>query len=234
MRNQVFCRSWALEATWHPQRLQGHGVLYALLPLLGAGTDPRATLRRHAGPFGCNLWTAPVLLGAMARLEEEGRGDEAAALRDHLAGPLSGVGDVHVWTGMRPAGLLLALGGVLAGHPWLGLAAGLLLYDAALLAARQRGFTRGWQLGAELERAFAAVRPAPRLGHAAHVGLAAAAGALAVWGTARGGPGAFLMPGALVLGYYAARRQWSPGVVFWFLVVLVSLSRRFSNPVGLP
>ncbi len=234
MRKAIERRSWALEATWHPERMQGHGVLHALLPALRPARDLRSALQRHAGPFGCNLWTAPALLGAMARLESEGRGEEAALLRDRLAGPLSGAGDVHVWTAVRPACLVLMLCGVLAGVPWAGILAALVLHDAALVYERRSRFARGWELGEVLERNFASVRPDPRTARALQWLLAGAAGALAVWGTARGGANAFLMPGALALGYYAARRQWSTGITFCLLVVVVSLLRRFSNPVGLP
>jgi hypothetical protein len=234
MRESVRWRGWALEATWHAERLQALGVLYALLPVLRRTADVRAAVERHLAPCGCNLWTAPALLGAVARLESEGRGEEAAALRDRLAGPLSGVGDVHVWTAVRPMSVVLLLLGTLAGHPWLGLVVAVLSHDAIMLVERHRRFARGWALGAGLESQFPAVRPDPRVGQTLHWVLAAVAGALALWGTMRGGTGSFLMPGALLLSYYAARRQWSPGMTFWLLVVLVSLLRRFSNPVGLP
>jgi len=234
MRRAVLRRSWALEASWHPERMQGLAVLYALLPVLRRAQDVPAALLRHAVPFGCNLWTAPALLGALARLESEGRGEEAAAVRDRLASPLSGAGDVHVWTAVRPASLVVLLLGALSGHPWPGIGAAILLHDGALLVERRRRFARGWSLGADLERHFRGVRPDPRVGRVLHWLLAGCAGALAVWGTARGGAHAFLMPGALALSYYAARRQWSPGMTFWLLVVVVSLLRRFSNPVGLP
>jgi hypothetical protein len=234
MRDTVERRAWALEATWHPERMQGHGVLYALLPVLRQLPDVPAAVRRHAGPFGCNLWTAPALLGAMARLESEGRGTEAVALRERLAGALSGAGDVYVWTAVRPAVLLLAVAGVLAGHPVAGWAAAFVGHGLALVVQRRRRFARGWELGAELENGFVRVRPGMRAARALQWLLAAGAGTLAVWGSAHGGANAFLMPGALALGYYAARRQWSTGLTFCLLAVVVSLLRRFSNPVGLP
>jgi len=234
----VFVRGWALDASWHPERMQGHGVVHALAPLLRRQGDVTAALRRHAVAFGCNLWTAPVLLGAMARLESEARGDAATALRDRLAGPLSGAGDVHAWRAVRPASLVVALLGVLCGHAVIGLVAALMLHDAALAWRQLRGFARGWRGGAELPAAFATLIPPPRLGLWLQRGLVLVAGAFAGWGVVSGwqvaASHAFLMGGALLVGYYAAQRQLPPGITFVGLVWVASWLRRFSNPVGLP
>ena len=231
-------RAWPLEASWHPSRQQGIGVLVALLPILRRSADRPAALARHAAPFGCNLWTAPLLLGAMARLEEEGRGAEAADLRDRLSGPLSGAGDLHVWKAVRPAALALVLAGVLFGQPLAGFLVAWLLHALALGRTWHRGFRRGWALGTGLEASFAQVRPNPRLDEALRSALGIAAGALAGWGLVGGwqtAPStAFLMSGALVLGYHAARRSAGSSIAFLGWVLLASVLGRFSNPVGLP
>jgi len=231
-------RAWPLDASWHASRQQGIGVLVALLPVLRRTSDPPAAIARHAGAFGCNLWTAPLLLGAMARLEDDGRGPDAVRLRDRLAGPLSGVGDVHVWKSVRPAVLAVALAGLLVGHPLVGIGVAMLVHVLALGSTWSRGFRRGWALGGELESAFARVRPSARLDRLLQSGLGVLAGALAGWGLVgawQSAPSsAFLMSGALVVGYHAARRSTGWGVAFLGWVLLASVLGRFSNPVGLP
>lgn len=231
-------RAWILDAAWNPISMQGLGVVHALLPVLRHQADLAAGLRRHAVAFGCNLWLAPTLLGAMARLEAESRGDEAAQLRDRLAAPLSGAGDLHVWRAVRPSCLALALVGVLAGHAIAAGVIAVLLHDVALLWRQGHGFEFGWRHGASLESDFQAALPSPRLGRGLQRGLVLVAGGLAGWGLVSGwqvAPShAFLMSGALVVGYYAAQRQFPPGITFVGLVCVAAWLRRFSNPVGLP
>jgi hypothetical protein len=45
---------------------------------------------------------------------------------------------------------------------------------------------------------------------------------------------AFLMSGTVLVGYYAAQRQFPPGITFVAVVWAASWLRSFSNPVGLP
>jgi hypothetical protein len=82
------------------------------------------------------------------------------------------------------------------------------------------------------------VLPPARLGRWLQRALVVVAGGFAGWGIAAGWHAApshaFLMSGALLVGYYAAQRQLSPGITFVGLVWIASWLQRFSNPVGLP
>jgi hypothetical protein len=220
--------------------MQGLGALYALLPVLRRAPDPAAALRRHAGYFNINVWMAPVVLGGMARLEGEGRAVEAAHLRDWLAAPLSGAADVFVWSALRPACLGLALVLVLAGLPAGGLALGLVAYDSPLLWLYAHGFERGAAAGAEMGRALRALQPPAAVVRVLRHAVALLAGGLAAWNLLEAldaAPGrAFGVGAALVLGYYAARRDVSPGITLLILVVLSSLARQVapSQPAWVP
>jgi hypothetical protein len=232
----LLVRASTLEASWVPARMQGLGFARTLLRLR-AGREASG-LAPHAAGFGCNLWTMPAILGAVARLEREDLGPEALALRDRLAGPLSAAGDLHVWRAVRPAALLLGVLGTLLGQPALGLALGISAYDAALVRTWWSGFRVGWVQGARLEEAFAAARPDPRVGRALRRALGLFGGGLAGWGlltAAQAAPSsAFLMSAVLVVGYHAAPRRASVGLAFLGWVLLASLLQRFSSPVGLP
>jgi mannose/fructose/N-acetylgalactosamine-specific phosphotransferase system component IID len=234
----ILRRAWALDATWHPERMQGLGVLHALAPVLRRAADPAAAAARHTAPFNTNLWMAPALLGAMARLEVEGRGAEAARVRDVVAPPLSGMGDASVWNAIRPACVAIGVAGVLAGVPRLGVVLACALYATAALLHVLRGFARGAALGGDLARHVDRVRPSPALRRAARSAVGIAAGALYGFGLVRAwqaAPGAaFVMSGALVLGYTAAKRQLSPGIAFLVLVALVAVARRAVGPAGIP
>ena len=229
----VLLRALSLDASWHPQRMQGLGFLNALLPVLRTSGEVGAGLRRHAGYFNMNVWISPVLLGALARLELEGKGDEAASLRDRLAAPISGAGDTIVWAALCPAALGAALAGVLAGHPLLALALALAAFDVPLGLLAWRGFASGARAGSRL--GLDQVGPALRLAGRVRSVSAALAGGFAAWSAAQGWghpPGtAFLVGGVLVVGYYAGKRQVSPGITFLLLVLLGSVARHVHVPI---
>jgi hypothetical protein len=234
----VLRRAWALDATWHPERMQALGVVHALAPVLQHSDDPAAAGARHVAAFNANLWMAPALVGAMARLELEQRGVDAARVRDALGPPLSGMGDAFVWKALRPACLVVAVAGVVAGVPLTAIAIACALYVAAALYQVCAGYARGVALGADLVRHVERVRPSPAIATAARRLAGLAAGALYGYGLVRAweaAPGAaFLMSVALVLGYTAAKRQLSPGLAFLTLVLGVALLRRIAGPMGMP
>ena len=235
---RIAWRAWSLEASWHPRRLQGAGALFALMPVLRRGIDPAAAVQRHGAPFNANTWMAPAALGAIARLEQDGRGQDAVRVRDVVSPVLSGLGDAYVFQAVRPACIALAVTGAFVGHPVPALAAAFGLYAVAALAQIGRGFARGATLGGDVGRAVAQLRPPLGVAHFARFIVALAAGAWATGGLAQawqaGPSNAFILGGTLCVGYTAARRQRSAALLFAGLVVLAILLRRFSNPVGLP
>jgi mannose/fructose/N-acetylgalactosamine-specific phosphotransferase system component IID len=234
----VLWRAWALDATWHPARMQALGVVHALAPVLRRSADPRAAAAPYTAAFNANLWMAPALLGAMARQEAEGHGADAVRTRDQLGPPLSGIGDAHVWKALRPACLVIAVAAVLFMAPRFGLVLACALYAASALRQVTHGFARGATLGHDLGRHIEAVRPSQAAGRAARSVVGTGAGALCGFGLVRAWQtapsAAFLMSVALVVGYTAGKRQLSPGLVFLVLVAVIALLRRFASPVGLP
>ncbi len=132
-RLRLLLRSFALQGSWNFPQMQGLGFLFALSPWLrqvhdpkngmdndtdndtdsdtdsDGGNDARRSLRRHLGYFNTNPYMATYVLGVVARLEEEGQGEESVRMRTNLMGPLGAIGDGLYWASFRPLCLLLAL-----------------------------------------------------------------------------------------------------------------------------
>ena len=112
-RLKLLMRSFALQGSWNFPQMQGLGFLFALAPWLkrvhSEGNELRRSLRRHLGYFNTNPYMATYVLGVVARLEEEGQGEESVRMRQNLMGPLGAIGDGLYWANFRPLCLLLAL-----------------------------------------------------------------------------------------------------------------------------
>jgi mannose/fructose/N-acetylgalactosamine-specific phosphotransferase system component IID len=231
----VLLRAWMLDAAWDAERMQGVGALHALLPVLRRAPDVSAAMRRHAGYFNINAWMAPTILAALAWLEHQGRGADAVRVRERLAAPLSGAGDLFVWSALRPACLGLGLALLVAGWPLWGMVAALVAYDLPLLWLFGRGFARGAAAGDDPIRALRALQPPAAGVRLLRQAVGLLGGGLVGWSAASAAgstPGGALGVGlALVLGYYAARRQVSPGIVLLILVAVISFARRIA-PTG--
>jgi len=156
-------RSLYIQAFFTPDRMQGIGFLFSLLPVLDrlyAGEERAAAMRRHAGYFNTHPVLSGHVLGAVARLEERrARGEDVPAerieaIKRGLASPLAALGDPLFWVTLRP---LSGLVGVLA----LGLVPGagppapdirvlvcpfvvLLTYNAVAVPFRATGVARGY------------------------------------------------------------------------------------------
>lgn len=156
-------RALYLQAFFTPDRMQGIGFAFSLIPVLErlySGAARAAALRRHVGYFNTHPVLAGHVLGAVARLEErrargEGVSEERVdSIKRALASPLAALGDALFWVTLRPLSGLL---GVLA----LGLLPGagppgpdvrvllcplvvLLTYNAVALPFRVTGVARGY------------------------------------------------------------------------------------------
>lgn len=178
---RAFLRCFAVQASWNHRTQIAGGVCYAMIPLLRRihGGDPealRAALARHLAPFNAHPYLAPLAVGALARLEHDGK--ESGTIeraRRALAGPLGAAGDRLVWAGWRP---LCLMGAVSAATLGLGVGASillfLLLYNAGHVAVRAWAFRAGWREGPVAVRRLSSPRAA-----AAGRGLAAGAALLA-------------------------------------------------------
>lgn len=168
----VLLRSLAVQGSWNYETLTGTGFGFAILPALRAiHQDPgalEAAIRRHEGPFNSHPYFAPLALGAVIRMEEDGE-DPAVIERFKMAlrGPLGTLGDQLVWTGVRPVCLLIAMVLVLAGVGWWGVVVAFLcLYNAVHVGLMIWGFKVGLDEGrhvAERLRQTVISRVQPRL-----------------------------------------------------------------------
>jgi mannose/fructose/N-acetylgalactosamine-specific phosphotransferase system component IID len=153
----AFLRSFAVQGSWNYRTMIGGGLGYALTPLLRrihAG-DPvalRQAIERHAGSFNAHPYLSPVAIGALARLEHEGRDAETCdRFRTALRGPLGALGDQAVWAGWRPFCALVTILAVLSGaDARLAVMAFFIIYNAGHVGLRFWGFRMGWHAGLDV------------------------------------------------------------------------------------
>jgi PTS system mannose-specific IID component len=210
--NRVFARALFIQAAMHRRGMQSLGMLSAL----DAGAervtnDPAALLARHADHFNTNPNMAPMVIGGVLRIEEEGgRGGPASVARfkQACASALAAAGDVFFAGGLKPIALTLAtLFAIYRFFP--GLVAVFVLYNAALITVRYRGLSFGYARGWGLIEAFSS----PRVQRAlvlVRTGAACAGGLLAgviVTGAFQQGTRAFIATVLVAaLAWFAARR----------------------------
>jgi PTS system mannose-specific IID component len=146
----MFLRSLTIQASFNFTRMQSLGFTFAMLPLLTRREcEPRRlaeALKRHLQMFNTHpYFTAPVI-GAVARIEEEGDTAAADHLKKAVMGPYAAIGDPFFWGALRPfsavVAVILALKGFL-----LAPLAFVLLYDPAHAWVRGKGFIEGYRLG---------------------------------------------------------------------------------------
>jgi mannose/fructose/N-acetylgalactosamine-specific phosphotransferase system component IID len=150
----VFLRSFAIQGSFNYRTLIGAGFAFALLPVLRAihGHDEAAlteAVRRHSGLFNSHPYLSAAALGAVARMEEEGR-DVGVIERFKMAvrGSLGTLGDRVFWAGWRPICVLAALGLLALGLPWWAVVGCfLVVYNAGHIAVRVAGFRLGLSAG---------------------------------------------------------------------------------------
>ena len=174
-------RSLYLQTLFAPERQQGPGFAFALVPamqrLYADATERGRALARHAGFFGTHPVLVGYVLGVVARLEE--RRAQGAPIDDQkieeqkraLASPLAALGDPLFWVTLRPlAGLMGILG--LAFFPLASTVAPdqrvllcpllvLLTYNAVALHYRAHGVPRGYAMADEPGKLLHSLRLKP-------------------------------------------------------------------------
>ncbi len=145
----MFLRSLTIQASFNFTRMQSLGFAFSLLPLASREGDQRRlteSLRRHLQMFNTHPYLTAPVIGAVARVEEEGDTTAADHLKKAVMGPYAAIGDPFFWGALRPfsavVAVILALKGFL-----LAPLAFLLLYDPAHAWVRGKGFIEGYRLG---------------------------------------------------------------------------------------
>ena len=151
---RVFFRSFAIQGSWNFETLVGYGFAFALLPVLRAvyrdrPDDLARAVGRHARVFNTHPYLSPLALGAVARLEAEGKPPEVIdRFKAAVRGALGGLGDRLVWAGWRPVCILASIALLLAGAPWWTVVVGFLaVYNIGHVALRGWAFRVGWEGG---------------------------------------------------------------------------------------
>jgi len=149
---RVFLRSFAIQGSWNFETLVGYGFAYAMLPVLRAVYRDRPdelarAVGRHARLFNSHPYLSPLALGAVARLEVEGKSpDVIERFKAAVRGALGGLGDRLVWAGWRPVCILASIALLMLGAPWWAVVVGfLVVYNVAHVGLRAWAFRLGWE-----------------------------------------------------------------------------------------
>jgi PTS system mannose-specific IID component len=146
----IFLRSLTIQVSFNFWRMQNLGFAFAMLPLIrrqdGDRTRIASSLARHLQMINTHPYMAAPVIGAVVRIEEEGRPTEAVDLKEALMGPYAAIGDSFFWGALRS---FAAVGAVIVAFtetfpaPF----AFLLLYSPAHLWVRGKGFLEGYRRG---------------------------------------------------------------------------------------
>lgn len=146
----VLVRALGVQGSWNYETLSGTGFAFVILPALRRihERDDQAldeAVRRHEGPFNSHPYLAPLAIGAVIRMEEEGEDPEVIErFKAALRGSLGTLGDQLVWAGWRPVCLLGALTLLLVGAPWWAvLLAFLIIYNIGHIGLMYWGLSVG-------------------------------------------------------------------------------------------
>ena len=154
-RLHVWLRLLLLQTSWNYQRMQGLGFLFAILPGLRkiySEDKMRAASIRHAGYFNTHPYLAPLVAGAVLKLEEEraihgeDRSIDIDDFKEIVAAPYAAIGDALFWGGLRPLAAAVTLFFAIKGIIWAPLIF-LLLYNLVPFWFRIVFFEYGYRHG---------------------------------------------------------------------------------------
>lgn len=154
-RIYIWFRLLLLQASWNFERLQGIGFFYSLLPGLKKlyhGEKLLEISRKYDGYFNTHVYLAPMVAGAVLKLEEEraNGNDDADSLIDDfkemVAAPYAAIGDALFWGGLRPLVAGVALFFAVKEILWAPLIF-IVLYNIAPFWFRTVFFSRGYRQG---------------------------------------------------------------------------------------
>lgn len=181
MKVRLFLRSFLIQGLWNYRTMLGSGLAWVLLPVLrrAAGDNAEETtgaMARQARHFNAHPYLSGFAVGALARMELDGEGEDVIdRFRSAVAAPLGGLGDRLIWAAWLPACAVLAgVLGLLGLHPLGAVCIFLLSYNAVHLPLRWWGLTAG-------------------LAQGRGVGQALGRGRLPLWAERVGRPGVLLV-----------------------------------------
>ena len=179
----IFLRSLLIQGSWNFWRMQNLGVAFSMLPVAREaerkGGEGKLLLLRHLQRFSTHpCFTAPIL-GAVVRMEEEGRPQEAVRLKETLMAPYAALGDSLFGSSLAPlasaGSLFLALAGCAAAPLFY-----LLVYHPLHVRIRAGGWQAGYRKGRDGVD-FIRAMDIPRLGAGIRWLTAVCLGCLALW-----------------------------------------------------
>ena len=146
----IFLRSLTIQVSFNFWRMQNLGFAFAMLPMIRQQDGDRmriaASLASHLQMFNTHPYLVAPVIGAVVRIEEEGRTPEAVDLKKALMGPYAAIGDSFFWGALRSfsavGAVIVAFTGTLTAP-----LAFLLLYTPAQLWVRGKGFLEGYRRG---------------------------------------------------------------------------------------
>ena len=230
-------RLLVVQASWTYERMQGVGIGFASLPLLGRLSDPArraAAVARATEYFNAHPYLDGVAVGAAAKAEIDGvQPATIQRLKTALAGPLGSLGDQLFWIGVLPAVAAAVIIAVSFGAGLPAVAVGVVSYLGIRLYVTIWGTRLGLASGLEVATALKASRlpdQVRRVGLLAGVLVAVAAPLAGRWlaGTNPGGAGLIAFGVGIGFGIVAAlvrfrvptARQVTlvimAAVVFWY------------------
>lgn len=234
---RTFLRAFTIQGSWNFRSMIGNGFAFALLPVLRAlyeGDRLDEAVTRHAEHFNAHPYLANVALGAVARMEAEGRDPELVRrFKQAVGGPLGGLGDTLVWATLLPSTLLLALIMAWVGvRPWLVVLTFLGLYNAGHLALRIWAFRLGLREGKDVAVHLRRARLGGRAEVLARLGsflVGVFLGLVVLSDPGLGGPrsfGVLLATAAVGVGVWGGQRAWRPAALAVVGVVGAILATR--------
>jgi PTS system mannose-specific IID component len=150
-------RSFLIQGSWNRRTMIGAGFGFSILPALRRvyRDDPKGfeeAVDRHSEHFNAHPYLASLALGAVCRMERDGKGvEEVRRFKLAVRGPLGSLGDSLVWAGWRPATVLAALVLALAGaSPAATVLFFLVVYNLGHLLIRVGGFAVGLEKGSQV------------------------------------------------------------------------------------
>jgi PTS system mannose-specific IID component len=146
---RIFLRSLTIQASFNFYRMQSLGFTFSLSPLIRQEDDPQRiseSLTRHLEMFNTHPYLTALVIGSVARLEEDGDAAAADHLKKAVMAPYAAMGDPFFWGALRSfssaTAVLLALKGVLLAPLAL-----LILHNPTHLWVRGKGFIEGYRQG---------------------------------------------------------------------------------------